>query len=424
MREDFLHYLWKYKKFAFAKAKTTLHHAISLKSVGQHNHGAGPDFFNARLLLDNQEWAGNVEIHLRSSDWYAHSHETDSAYDNVILHVVWEHDIDVFRPDNTPLPTLVLKEYVSAQHLENYQHLFAQQNKRWIPCEKDLSQVPDTIWNHWQERLYFERLEEKTTRIQELFEASNANWEQVLFVMLARNFGTKVNGAAFQSLAQRIDFNVVRKCAQEPFRLEALLLGMGGLLPEDSLDSYALQLQGEYEFVSHKYQLNRSGVLPIQFFKLRPVNFPTLRLSQLAMLYHTVPGLFQRLMMESSIDKIYAIFELNASGYWDTHFNFGKAQKKRVKKLSKAFIDLLLINTIIPLKFAYDQYLGKEEHEGILDLITQIKPEKNTVIQKYDALRPKSLNAMQTQALLQLKNQYCTSFNCLQCSVGNWLIGK
>jgi hypothetical protein len=424
MREDFLHYLWKYKKFAFAKAHTTTNQSISLRSVEQHNHEAGPDFFNARLSLDEQEWAGNVEIHLKSSDWYAHGHETDEAYTNVILHVVWEHDVDIYREDNTALPTLELKDYVSKEQLANYQQLFAHQNKRWIHCENDLSQVPSHIWDHWQERLYLERLQHKTGRINTLLLESNNDWEHVLFIMLARNFGTKVNGESFESLARALDFNVVRKCAQEPFRLEALLLGAGDLLPDDSVDSYALQLEGEYEFIQHKFQLVLDRVLPIQFFKLRPVNFPTIRLSQLAQLYNKVPGLFQRLIKASTLDEMYDILTVQASAYWDTHFNFGKSQNKRAKKLTKSFIDLLLINTVIPLKFAYNEHLGKDEQEDILELISQIKPEKNTVVQKYDELKPKATSAMQTQALVQLKNEYCSKHQCLQCAVGNWLIGK
>lgn len=424
MREDFLHYLWKFKKFAFAKAHTTAHQSITLHAVGQHNHGAGPDFFNARLSIDDQEWAGNVEIHLKSSDWYAHGHETDAAYTNVILHVVWEHDVAIYRADNTPIPTLVLADYVSAGQLESYQELFAQQDQRWIHCENDIAAVPDHIWEHWQERLYIERLQHKTERIKALLQESNNDWEHVLFIMLARNFGTKVNGASFESLAKTIDFSVVRKCAQEPFRLEALLLGAGSLLPEGSVDSYALQLEGEYEFVQHKFKIQELGVLPIHFFKLRPANFPTIRLSQLAMLYHLVPGLFQKLMQESSLSKIYELLAVQAPSYWDTHFNFGKSQTKRPKKLTKAFIDLLLINTVIPLKFAYNQHLGKEKHEEILELITQINPEKNSIVQKYNALKPKAVSAMQSQAVLQLKSEYCSQHKCLQCAVGNWLIGK
>ncbi|MFC4636522.1 DUF2851 family protein [Dokdonia ponticola] len=424
MREDFLHYLWKYKKFAFAKAKTTTNIAITITSLGEHNHLAGPDFFNSRLRIGEQEWAGNVEIHIKSSDWYAHGHETDPAYDNVILHVVWEHDVDIFRSDNSALPTLQLKEYVDKEALESYTTLFENQSKKWINCEVKLPDVPDHIWNHWQERLYFERLERKTETIREIVRQSKNDWEATLFVMLMRAFGTSVNGDSFQSLAAHLDFSVIRKCAQEPFRLEALLLGAGGLLPDDSVDSYALQLQGEYEFVQHKFQVDTQGVLPIQFFKLRPDNFPTIRLSQVAMLYHTIPGLFQKLMEVTHLDEFYDLLQVQASTYWDTHYSFATSQKKRVKKMSKAFVDLLLINTIIPIKFAYSQYIGKDQTATILDFITAIQAEQNSIIKKYNTLRPKAENALQSQALIQLKKEYCNVHKCLQCSVGNWLIGK
>ena len=424
MREDFLHYLWKYKKFAFAKAKTTSNTSITIIKLGDHNHLAGPDFFNARLAIGDQEWAGNVEIHIKSSDWYAHGHETDAAYNNVILHVVWEHDVDVYRSDNTPIPTLQLKDYVTQYALNNYVTLFENQSKKWINCEATLSEIPDSIWNHWHERLYLERLERKTTAIKEILSQSNNDWEGVLFVMLMRSFGTKVNGPSFQSLATHIDFTIIRKCAQEPFRLEALLLGAGGLLPEDSVDSYVLQLQGEYEFVHHKFQLNTEGILPIQFFKLRPDNFPTIRLSQLAMLYYKVSGLFQKLMEVKHLDDFYTILQVEASTYWDTHYSFSTTQKKRVKKLSKAFIDLILINTIIPIKFAYSQYTGKECTDMILDFMTAIKSEQNSIIKKYNEIRPKTKNALQSQALIQLKSAYCSENKCMQCAVGNWLIGK
>lgn len=424
MREDFLHYLWKYKKFAFAKAKTTTNTAITIIALGEHNHLAGPDFFNSRLFIGDQEWAGNIEIHVKSSDWYAHGHETDPAYDNVILHVVWEHDIDIFRVDNSVLPTLQLKDYVDKEALRRYTTLFENQSKKWINCEMELPDIPNHIWNHWQERLYFERLERKTEAIQDIVKQSKNDWEGVLFMMLMRAFGTSVNGASFQSLAAHLDFSVIRKCAQEPFRLEALLLGAGGLLPEDSVDSYVLQLQGEYEFVQHKFQIDTQGVLPIQYFKLRPDNFPTIRLSQVAMLYYTIPGLFQKLMIVQHLDEFYEILQVQASTYWDTHYSFATSQKKRVKKMSKAFIDLLLINTIIPVKFAYSKYIGKDQTDTILNFITAIQPEQNSIIKKYNTIRPKADNALQSQALIQLKNEYCTVHKCLQCSVGNWLIAK
>ena len=338
--------------------------------------------------------------------------------------MVWEHDIDIYRSDNSPLPTLQLKDYVGESALNNYKKLFANQSKKWINCEGVLSDVPEVIWKHWQERLYLERLQRKTETIQEILTQSKNDWEGVLFMMLMRAFGTKVNGPSFQSLAGHIDFNVIRKCAQEPFRLEALLLGAGGLLPEESVDSYVLQLQAEYEFVHHKFQLETKGILPVQFFKLRPDNFPTIRLSQLAMLYYTIPGLFQKLMQIEQLDEFYDILQVQASVYWDTHYSFATSQKKRVKKMSKAFIDLLLINTIIPVKFAYSQYTGKDQTDTILDFITALQPEKNSIIKKYNAMRPKAENALQSQALIQLKTEYCSVHKCLQCAVGNWLIGK
>lgn len=424
MQEDFLHYVWKFKKYAFAKAHTTLNFPITLVQVGHHNTLAGPDFFNAKLHIADQLWAGNVEIHLKSSDWYAHRHEDDPAYENVILHVVWEHDVNVFRKDNTPIPTLELKNFVSKEALHNYQELFANQKSKWINCEQDLSQVPKYVQDNWLERLYFERLGRKTERIKDILKSSNNDWEATLFTMLARNFGTKINGDSFETIAQSLDFSVIRKCANEPFRLESLLFGLGGLLPDDSTDSYALQLETEYEFQKHKHSLNENGVLPVQFFKLRPDNFPTIRLSQLAQLYFTHLNLFQKLMRTDSVTAMYDLFAVQASPYWDTHFSFGTQQKKRAKKLTKSFIDLIIINTIIPLRFYYSQHQGKDENELILEMIQTIKPEQNTIIKKFNTLRPKAQNAQETQALIELKSNYCDPNHCLQCGIGNWLLGK
>lgn len=423
MQEDFLHYLWKFKKYAFAKAETTSGQTITLVNVGQHNLLAGPDFFNATLSIGEQTWAGNVEIHLKSSDWYAHHHETDPAYDNVILHVVWEHDVEIYRKDNTAIPTLVLKDLVSKEALSNYKELFAQQSQKWINCENDLTEVPGMIQDNWLERLYFERLARKTETITPLLESLKGDWEAVLFSLLLRSFGTKINGPAFQSIAEKIDFSMVRKVAQEPFQLEALLFGMGGLLPEESTDSYALQLLGEYEFIVHKFQLKAEGILPVQFYKLRPDNFPTIRLSQLAQLYHTEKHLFKKLMT-GTLAQIYEVFTVSASVYWDTHFSFTASQKGRKKKLTKSFIDLILINTIIPLRFIYAKHQGVEVHEEVLHLIQHIKPESNSIIKKFNTLRTKASNAQETQALLELKSQYCDPNRCLSCAVGNYLLGR
>ncbi|TVZ22672.1 uncharacterized protein DUF2851 [Dokdonia sp. Hel_I_63] len=422
MQEDFLHYLWKFKKYAFAKAETTTGLPITLIKVGQHNHLAGPDFFNTTLVIGGQKWAGNVEIHLKSSDWYAHNHEVDAAYDNVILHVVWEHDVEIYRKDNSAIPTLVLKDLVAEKALRSYKELFNNQSQQWINCENSIREIPQMIQSNWLERLYFERLTRKTEGITPMLNKVNGDWEAALFVLLMRSFGTKVNANAFQSIAEKLDFSTIRKCAQEPFRLEALLLGIGGLLPENTIDSYPMQLQGEYEFVSHKFQIASDGILPVQFYKLRPDNFPTIRLSQVAQLYHKHLNLFQKMMSASTIAELYALLDVKASQYWDTHYSFGKDQKKRAKKLSSSFIDIIIINAIIPLRFSYNQYLGKDESEVLLSMMHAIKPECNSIIKKYNTLRDRAQNAQETQALLELKANYCDLNKCLSCAVGNYLI--
>jgi len=285
MSEDFLHYIWKFKKFEFHNLKTVAGDALNIRSGGTHNLNSGPDFFNSQLQINNQLWAGNVEIHVKSSDWYVHNHETDKAYDNVILHVVWEHDTDIFRKDNTKIDTLELKDYVAKNVLLNYQHLLAKKHNA-INCERDFATVNDFVMNNWLERLYFERLERKSTIITSLLKNSKYNWEAVLFKLLTKNFGLNVNGDAFMSLANSLNFSIVRKVSGHQINLEALLFGQSHLLDIDSEDAYLINLIKRYSYQSHKFNLNNKNVIKPQFFRLRPQNFPTIRLSQLASLYH------------------------------------------------------------------------------------------------------------------------------------------
>ena len=418
MQEDFLHYLWKHKKFDVLNVITTEHERIELLSVGTHNLNAGPDFFNGQMRIANQLWAGNVEIHIKSSDWFLHNHENDKAYDNVILHVVWEHDTDVFRKDNSKLPTLVLKDFVAENAISNYQSLI-NNTQNWINCERDFKHVDDFVTQGWLERLYLERLEEKSEVIKELLEKSNNDWEAVLFKLLAKNFGLKVNGDAFFSLANSIDFTIFRKLLSNEKQLEALLFGQADLLNNQIEDVYYLELQKEYAYLKQKFTLTNQGVLPVQYFRLRPLNFPTIRLSQLAMLYHREQQLFSKLMKLETLKDFYKVLTVSASEFWKTHYNFDKVSKPSNKTISKSFIDLLLINTIIPLKFCYSKYHGNDNHDDILQLIQGIKSEKNSIVDKFQSLKPVSKSAMQSQSLLQLKNAYCDKNKCLQCAIGN-----
>ncbi|MBP0905096.1 DUF2851 family protein [Mariniflexile gromovii] len=421
MQEDFLHYTWKHKKMELNKLKTAQGDAVLLTSVGQHNFNSGPDFFNAQLKIGNQLWAGNVEIHVKSSDWFLHSHEQDKAYDNVILHVVWEHDTDVFRSDNTPIPTLQLKDFTNIDVLNNYEKLFSK-NGKWINCENDFASVENFVLNNWLERLYFERLERKQETIQNLLKDTKNDWEAVFFIMLAKNFGLKVNGEPFYSMAKSIDFSVVRKSQSSLTSLEALFFGQSGMLEDDLEISYYLELQKEYQFLKQKFKLENNNVMPLQFFRLRPPNFPTIRLSQLASLYFEHKTLFSKLMEAKTLEDFYKVFKVSASTFWNSHYTFQKTSKTSSKILTKSFIDLLLINTVLPLKFSYGKEKGQELDSEILNIAADIASEKNSVVDAFNNMKKVSNTSLQSQALIQLKTEYCSKNKCLQCAIGNSLI--
>jgi hypothetical protein len=423
MQEAFLHYIWKQKKFDKTNLITVDNALILVKSVGRHNQLSGPDFFNAQIQIGEQLWAGNVEIHIKSSDWYVHNHENDTAYDNVILHVVWDHDADIFRKDNSIIPTLELKKYVDQSVLENYNRLF-QNQKKWINCENDFAQVDDFLVNNWLERLYFERLEHKSEVIEELLQKSKNNWERVLFSMLTKNFGLNINGEAFLSMSQSFDFSVLRKLQFSQREMESLFFGQSGLLIVDSQDVYFNDLKSKYAFIKQKFKLDNTSVLPMQFFRLRPPNFPTIRLSQLASLYFKHNNLLSVVIATKTLEGFYDLFEVSISEYWQTHYNFSTISKPSKKKLSKSFINLLLINTIVPIKFAYAKSQGKEITEEILELMQQIPAENNSIVVKFQELKKVTNSANQSQALIQLKTNYCDKNKCLQCAIGSTLISE
>jgi hypothetical protein len=420
MKEDFLHYLWKFKKFDTLNLKTSNQEEIVISNVGQYLELAGPDFFNAQITIGNQKWAGNVEIHLKSSDWYVHHHEKDAGYENVILHVVWEHDSEIYRSNNTEIPVLELKNYVSATTVNNYQKLLSP--KSWIFCEKQLKEIPQFALINWQERLFFERLERKSKPILELLESTNNDWEAVLFCLLAKNFGLNTNGEIFLKIAQSIPFSVIRKECFEVENLEALLFGSAGLLDAEKEDNYFKDLKFRYFYLLHKYQIEKSFIEPVQFFKHRPDNFPTIRLSQLANLYHKQQNLFSKISDLNSLEAIYEIFGVSVAPYWQTHYQFDKESTKKKKALSQSFLDLIVLNTIIPLQFAYAESQGKEISEDLISILNDVEPEKNSIIDKFSSFGLKPKNAFETQSLLQLKNEYCNNSKCLDCAIGMELL--
>ena len=422
MREDILHFIWKYRKFPNENLVTANGDLISVESIGVHNMLAGPDFFDARLKIDNQAWAGNVEIHVNSSDWYAHNHEQDKNYDNVILHVVWEDDVSIFRKDGSLIPTLELKNYVGQDLLEAYRKLFKQKHEFFINCGKDINTVSPFLWENWLERLYLERLEQKSDVILGLLKLFKNDWEKVLFVLLLKNFGSKINGDSFFQLAKNLDFSIIRKLQGNPLQMESLMLGQAKLLESDEIvDSYYLKLRKEYAFLKLKYSLEDFSTGAPAFFKLRPSNFPTIRLSQISTLYAASSNLFHQLI-EAENPNYHQIFKVRINPYWDDHYTFGKQSKKSSKSISKNFVDLILINTILPLKFCYLKYKGLEVGEFFLETIREIVKEKNSIIQNYENLGITINSAKDSQAILQLYGNYCSKKKCLQCAVGSELL--
>ncbi len=420
MKEDFLHYVWQYKKFDFSNLVTVSGELLTIAYSGHYLKQAGPDFFNAQIILDNQKWAGNIEMHVKSSDWYLHQHEKDFNYDNVILHVVWEHDMPVFRKDNTEIPVLELKHYVSEEIIRNYQLLMVE--KSWIYCESQIKTVDAFVMQHWKERLFVERLERKSVSILRLLEQTQHDWEAVLFCLIAKNFGLNTNGEVFLKMAQSIPFSVIRKERFEVENLEALFLGQVHLLTAEAEDVYARDLNRRYTYLCQKHQLQAMSYETVQFFQHRPDNFPTIRLAQLAMLYHRQDHLFTKITATKTREEFYELFDVSVSEYWQSHYQFDHVSPNKRKCLSKPFIDLLICNTIVPLQFAYAKSLGKEIAEATFALMQTIAPEKNSIIEKFATFGVKAKNAFETQSLLQLKNEYCHQRQCLQCAVGIQLL--
>ncbi|WGK65056.1 DUF2851 family protein [Croceiramulus getboli] len=431
MREDFLHYLWLYKKLAVPSSgppdrtiTLTDGQAFELLDSGQHNQLAGPDFFNAQVRIDGQHWVGNVEVHLKASDWYAHHHETDEAYANVILHVVWEHDVDVYDLNNNPLPTLQLKDWVLPSVLANYQSLFRNKKYKFILCEQEIDQVDPGLVEAWLESLYLERLEQKVMRIEQLLAESKNDWEAVLFSMLLRSFGTQINAEAFEQLAKSIPFPIIRKLAQDQSTLEIVLLGRAGLLDPPLNHPFQEQWLRQFKYLEHKFSLAPAQLPVVQFYRLRPPNFPTVRLSQFAAVYAQSQSLFNTLMQADTLEAMLPLFQTTPSAFWQKHYTFTKAHPRKEKKLSRSFIDLLLINTVLPLHFAYHRKRRLNQDSEVLSWMAKLPAESNRVVREFAKRIPATQNALHTQALVQLKLHYCDRFRCLHCRVGNSLLQR
>jgi hypothetical protein len=416
MKEDFLHYLWKNKKFNFTNLISTNKEEIVILNSGMYLQKEGPDFFNAQIIVGEQKWAGNVEIHIKSSDWYLHHHEVDSNYENVILHVVWEHDAEIFRKNNTKIPVLELQNFVSKNEIDKYLELT--KLKSWIYCENSLKEVDTFVLSKWQERLYLERLEKKVLPIEKFLQENENDWEATLFAFLLKGFGLNINGDVFFQIANVVPFSIIRKERYNINNLEALLFGFANLLNDKQEDVYYRLLQENWNYLKVKYKLENNLFETVHFFKLRPDNFPTIRLAQIAMLYHLQENLFTKIISDNNNKELYNLFNLEVSDYWKIHYLFDKLSTMKQKRLSKKFIDLLVINVLVPIQFVYAKKQGKDVLENCINILSELPNESNAIISKFSTFGVKSDSAFNSQALLHLKNEYCNSKKCLNCDIG------
>jgi hypothetical protein len=398
--------------------KTSSGENVQIITSGEHNTDAGPDFLNAKIRIGETLWAGNVEIHLKSSDWNLHNHQSDKAYDNIILHVVFEHDHTINRADGSSIPCLEIKNHFDPGLYNTYQTLM--QSVSRIPCGHHLPGVEKIIISNWLHRLMIERMEEKVQSILSALEENHHNWEETFYQFLAQAFGAKVNSAPFRILARLLPVKILAKHKNNLFQLEALLFGMAGFLDEKFSDDYPNQLKKEFTFLRKKLALQPLKKHLWKFLRLRPANFPTIRLAQFATLIYKSSHLFSKILETEDVKSIAAFFDVEASAYWVDHYRFDKTSGKRKKTFGSTATDLLLINTIAPFLFVYGKLRGEEIFiTRSIGLLENISAEKNNIINGWQELGITANSAFETQALLQLRNNYCKNYRCLDCAIGH-----
>jgi hypothetical protein len=419
MNEDFLHFIWKFQLFNKPELFTVSGEKFSVLNPGIHNTNSGPDFFNAKIKIGDTLWAGNIEVHIKTSDFIKHKHHSDKNYDNLILHVVFENDLS---QADLRYPLFELKSFISENLYAIYNQFLSA--KTWIPCENNLKNVSELNFTSWIQRLAIERIERKSRETEQLLLQFKNDWEQVFFIQLAKAFGFKVNNSPFELWAKSLPYQLLLKHRNNFIQLEALMFGQAGFLNEDfPYDEYYTSLKNEYQFLSKKYALKSIDKHLWKFLRLRPRNFPTIRLAQFAAIIHKQNNLFSSIINADSIEDLRKIFNANTSEYWHTHFLFGQISDNLKKPLGKKSADILIINAIVPMLFAYAKYSNRETlKDKAIEILESIEPENNTIIAKWIQLGIIPKTSLDTQGLLELKNEYCFQKKCLNCSIGNSIL--
>jgi hypothetical protein len=421
--EDFLHYVWKFRLFDRLDLKTADGEELEIFSAGMHNSDSGPDFQTARIRIGETVWAGNVEVHISSSDWQRHGHTTDDSYSNVILHVVYKDDKPLILPNGRRVPTLELQNRIPDE-LYNRYHTLVFGSQVVIPCEATIASVDSLTLHNWLTRVLIERLEKRSAAVIDALNINRGDWEETFYQFLAANFGFKTNALPFELLAKSLPQITLTKHKNNPLQIEALLFGQAGFLRGELKDEYPLKLSAEYEFLSKKYKL-----IPIEnhlwkFMRLRPQNFPTIRLAQFGALVAHSNHLFSKVLEIKDVKTLRNLFsDIKVNPYWENHYRFDVESVPSPKNMGPASIDILLLNTLALFLFSYGKHNQIQHYiNRSLKLLEHLPNENNKIITDFATLGVKINTAFESQALLELKNSYCNYKKCLQCGVGNKIL--
>ncbi len=423
MTEDYLHYCWKFSKFSSLNLKTTEGQEISIVNKGFHNHDAGPDFSEAKIKIDDTLWAGSVEIHIKTSDWSLHKHQNDKRYNNVILHVVYEHDKDIVNQNNETIPVLELKGKIDEAAYFYYEQFLNNGNQ--LPCEQQFNEVPNFIKINMLDSVLVERLERKSKEIEESLKQNKGNWEETFHQFLFRFMGMKTNAEPMIDLAKKVPLQMLNKESNNLLSAEALLFGQAGMLNESNPDNeYHSQLRNEYLYLKQKHDISSMSGVEWKFSRMRPPNFPTLRIAQLAAIYVGTHQLFFMVRDKMKASDIALILDIEPSEFWKSHYSF-KASKHALNsgKMGLSSLNILLINWVVPFAFAYGKSIGDDSYEKYaFELLESIKPEQNKITKKLNEVGLENTNAKDSQSLIQLHNNFCSLKKCLHCKIGNFLL--
>lgn len=416
MTERLLQFIWQMQYYNKTDLLTASNESIRIIHPGQFNTNQGPDFQEACIKINTTTWVGNIELHVKASDWKIHKHHEDSNYQNVILHVVWEDDIQVLDKWGNHIPTLKLEDRIPKILLQRYEELMLSQNI--IPCSGNINLVPELVWSSWKARLVAERLMSRVQVIEKYLEQTNGNWEEVLWWMLARNFGITVNSDAFEAIARTLPVNILAKHKNQIHQLESFLLGQAGLLDTNFTEDYPRMLQKEYRFYQKKYKFSPIHH-PIHFLRMRPGNFPTIRLAQLAMLIHQSLHLFSKIIGTSELLHVRKLFMITSNDYWHYHYRFDEISSYKEKVLGRTMVDNIIINTVIPVVFAYGHIKQEQSSKNIaLQWLEEIPAEQNHITRQWTKLGLLNNSAYDSQSYIELFKTYCRHKNCLNCAIG------